>query len=85
MSTDKGLGWIFDTVASSYEKFRPGYAAELYQRIFDYIPIDERSDVVEVGSGSGQATEPILKTGCRLTAVECGEQFSARSPLSCAV
>lgn len=72
----KGLGGTFDTVASTYEKLRPGYVEELYRALFDYIPINENSNVVEVGSGGGQATAPMLKTGCRLTAVEYGEQFS---------
>ncbi len=72
----KGLEWTFDTVASTYEKLRPGYVEELYQKLFDYISISENSNVVEIGSGGGQATTPILKTGCRLTAVEYGEQFS---------
>lgn len=72
----KGLEWTFDTVASTYEKLRPGYVEELYQKLFDYISISENSNVVEIGSGGGQATAPILKTGCRLTAVEYGEQFS---------
>lgn len=76
MTDWQGLGWTFDTVASKYEKMRPGYVPALYQTIFDYIPIDENSRVVEVGSGAGQATEPILKTGCELTAVEYGEHFS---------
>lgn len=72
----KGLEWTFDTVASTYEKLRPGYVEELYRALFEYIPINEDSNVVEVGSGGGQATEPILRTGCRLTAVEYGEHFS---------
>lgn len=72
----KSLEWTFDTVATTYEKFRPGYVEDLYQMLFDYIPINENSNVVEAGSGSGQATAPILKTGCQLTAVEYGEQFS---------
>ena len=76
MSVINGLGWTFDTVASKYEKFRPGYVEELYRAIFNYISIDDKSNVVEIGSGGGQATGPILKTGCRLTAVECGEHFS---------
>lgn len=73
----KGLEWTFDTVASAYGKMRPGYVAELYQTIFDYISIDENSNVLEIGSGGGQATAPILATGCQLTAVEYGERFSA--------
>ena len=76
MATLSGLEGTFDTVASAYEKMRPGYVEELYRAIFDYISINENSNVVEVGSGAGQATAPILKTGCKLTAVEYGEQFS---------
>ena len=76
MSVIKGLEWTFDTVATTYEKLRPGYVPELYEAIFDYISIGENSNVLEVGSGGGQATAPILKTGCQLTAVEYGEQFS---------
>ncbi len=32
--------------------------------------------MVEIGSGSGKATASILKTVCRLTAVEYGKNFS---------
>ena len=73
----KGLEWTFDTVASTYEKMRPGYVDALYQQLFAYKPIDETSRALEIGSGAGQATAPILKTGCQLTAVEYGEHFSA--------
>lgn len=76
MPAFKGLEWTFDTVASTYEKLRPGYVEELYQAIYQYIPINENSKVVEVGIGGGQATFPTLKTGCQLTAVEYGEKFS---------
>ena len=77
MPVISGLGWTFDTVASTYEKMRPGYSDELYDAIFDYIPIGEDSHALEVGIGGGQATLPVLKTGCRLTAVDPGEKFSA--------
>ncbi|MBQ2756056.1 MAG: class I SAM-dependent methyltransferase [Oscillospiraceae bacterium] len=72
----KGLEWTFDTIADKYEKMRPGYVDELYKTLFDYISIGENSNVAEVGSGAGQATAPILKTGCKLTAIEYGEKFS---------
>lgn len=76
MSDIKGLEWTFDTVASVYEKFRPGYVDKLYKMIFDYVALNESSHAVEVGIGGGQATLPFLKTGCRLTAVEYGEELS---------
>ena len=72
----KGLEWTFNTVASTYEKFRPGYTDELYQMIFDYITLNESCYAIEVGIGGGQATLPFLKTGCHLTAVEYGEDLS---------
>ena len=73
---DKDLGATFDTVVSGYDKMRPGYVPELFETIFNYISIGEDSRVVEVGSGSGQATLPVLKTGCELIAAEYGENFS---------
>ena len=69
------LNWTFDTVADTYEKFRPGYVDELYQTIFEYKPINNQSCVVEIGIGGGQATLPFLKTGCNLLAVDYGENF----------
>lgn len=74
MSTNN-LNWTFDTVADTYEKLRPGYVDELYQTIFEYISINNTSRVVEVGIGGGQATLPIIKTGCSLLAVDYGENF----------
>lgn len=76
MSATSGLEWTFDTVTSAYEKFRPGYVDGLYREIFDFIPVDESSNVLEVGIGGGQATLPILRTGCNLTAIEYGKHFS---------
>ena len=76
MAVIKGLEWTFDTAAEVYEKMRPGYVEELYQDIFQYIPVDESSNVVEIGIGGGQATPPVVKTGCKLTAVEYGEALS---------
>ena len=70
-----GLGWTFDTVAATYAKLRPGYVDALYQDVFAYCPLDASSRAVEVGIGGGQATEPILRTGCAVTAVEPGENF----------
>ena len=72
----KGLEWTFDTIASSYEKFRPAYPSELYKMIFNYIFLNETCCAVEVGIGGGQATLPILQTGCNVIAVEYGQEFS---------
>lgn len=76
MTVIKNFEGTFDTVVFAYDKFRPGYVEELYQTIFEYIPVNSSSNVLEVGIGGGQATLPILQTGCNFTAVEYGERFS---------
>lgn len=76
MPSIKGLEWTFDTAVQQYEKLRPGYVPALYEDLFQYQPLDKASYAVEVGIGSGQATLPVLQTGCRVTAVEYGQNFS---------
>lgn len=71
-----GQEWTFNTVAGQYEKMRPGYPLPLYADVFQYLPIDASSHVLEIGIGGGQATQPVLQTGCRLTAVELGEALA---------
>ena len=76
MSVIKGLEWTFNTQAEKYEKMRPGYVPELYDEIFKSVRLGANSNVMEIGIGGGQATLPILKTGCKLTAVEYGESLA---------
>lgn len=76
MAKTPHLEQTFDTVSSAYDKMRPGYVKEIYDAIFSYISLDKSSHIVEVGSGSGQATRPFLDIGCQLTAVEYGKNLA---------
>ena len=76
MPINQGKGWTFNTVADLYEKIRPGYPDELYQALFSYAPLDAFRSALEIGIGAGQATPPVLETGCSLTAVEYGDQLA---------
>lgn len=76
MSIIKGLEWTFNTQAEKYEKMRPGYVPELYDDIFKLVELNANSNVIEIGIGGGQATLPVLKKGCKLTAVEYGENLA---------
>lgn len=71
-----GFEWTFNTIAEEYNKWRPTYVPELYNDIFSYKPINQLSNVLEIGIGTGQATLPIIKTGCNLIAVELGENLA---------
>jgi ubiquinone/menaquinone biosynthesis C-methylase UbiE len=72
----KGLETTFNTAYLEYDKWRPTYVTELYKDIFAFKEINQSSNVLEIGIGTGQATMPILEKGCSLTAIELGDKLS---------
>ena len=66
----------FDQDPLGYDRYRPGYAAELYGEMSRYAGLKAPMRALEVGIGTGLATPPILETGCRVTAVEPGENLA---------
>lgn len=76
MSIIKGLENTFNSVYTEYDKWRPTYVKDLYDDIFEVKEINSASNVLEIGIGTGQATLPILETGCSLTAIELGDQLA---------
>jgi SAM-dependent methyltransferase len=67
----------FDLDPARYDRYRPGYAAELYREIFRYFGLRRGMKALEVGIGTGLATPPILETGCEVVAVEAGPNLAA--------
>lgn len=66
----------FDQIPELFDKYRPRYCEELFQKLTASCGLNPDKKVLEIGPGTGQATEPILKTGCDYTAVELGENFT---------
>lgn len=62
----------FDSDAANYDRVRPRYCPELFDEIFRSTSIMPYSNLIEVGAGTGQATELFLDHGCNVTAVELG-------------
>jgi len=71
---DKRLSFNEDVV--NYDRWRPRYCKELFDDIIQYSELEQTKKAIEVGVGTGQATEPFLATGCELTAVEIGEDLA---------
>ena len=67
------LGRVFNEVPELYDRVRPSYPAELFADLVAVTGIGQRSSVLEVGCGTGQATRPLAKLRCKVTAVEPGE------------
>jgi len=71
---DKRL--TFNEDEKNYDKLRPTYCKELFDAITDYSKLDATKKAVEIGIGTGQATTPILETGCLVTAIELGDRLA---------
>ena len=66
---------VFDTIPEQFDAYRPRYCAELFADLIGYAEIGPDKTVLELGPGTGQATDPILKTGCDYHAIELGEHL----------
>lgn len=51
---------IFDTIPEQFDKYRPRYSEELFADLISYAEIKPGKEVLELGPGTGQATEQIL-------------------------
>lgn len=69
---------IFDNrvLPVEFDKWRTRYCDELFADLTEFSKLGPGKTVLEIGPGTGQATEPILKTGCSYLAIELGENFT---------
>lgn len=67
---------IFDTIPEAFDKWRPRYCEELFADIAEYAKLQPGKTALEIGPGTGQATEPILKTCCSYLGIELGEHLA---------
>ncbi|MEU9519763.1 methyltransferase domain-containing protein [Streptomyces sp. NPDC048224] len=75
--TQRDLGRVFNEVPELYDRVRPGYPDELFADLVAVTGADDRSSVLEVGCGTGQATRSLAALGCSVTAVEPGADMAA--------
>jgi SAM-dependent methyltransferase len=73
----RDLGRLFNEVPDLYDRVRPTYPDELFTDLVAITGMDERSLVLEVGCGTGQATRSLAAIGCSVTAVEPGAGMAA--------
>lgn len=64
-----GRALSFGAAAEAYERFRPGYPAELYDMVMAYAGHPVRT-ALEIGAGTGKATRLFAQRGLAVTATE---------------
>jgi SAM-dependent methyltransferase len=78
MTQDKEyLRTTFDEEAILYDEVRPGYPEELFDDIVSLSGIPPHGSILEIGSGTGQATVPLARRGYRILCVEIGPHLAA--------
>lgn len=65
----------FSARAEDYAKNRPGYPAELYDFFRNQLGLQTSHVVADVGSGAGHFSEPLLRNGNTVFAVEPNQEM----------
>jgi SAM-dependent methyltransferase len=67
----------FDEIAELYDRARPFYREELFDDLFRLSGISpQTARILEIGSGTGRATEPLARRGCEVVCVELGSNLA---------
>lgn len=75
MSSDSNLlKNTFSKVVNDYDYGRPTYPVELYEKICEFSGINQGADILEVGVGTGQATDRFIGKGFHLDLLEVSEE-----------
>ena len=66
----------FAAQAENYHRYRPRYPADLFTTMLDEAKLSEGHLVVEIGAGTGIATQPLIESGLNVHAVEPATELS---------
>ena len=71
------LAATFNRAADLYERVRPEYPSELYDRLLEVTQLSPGARLLEVGCATGKATLPLARRGFRITCIEPGPALAA--------
>jgi SAM-dependent methyltransferase len=70
------LRTTFDEDAGLYDRIRPGYPPQVFTDLAELAGVGPGCRLLEIGAGTGKATLPLARLGCRVTAVELGPNMA---------
>ena len=68
---------MFNRAADYYDKYRPGYPIEIINTLMKETGITQGSRLLEIGAGSGKATELFADKGFDILCIEPGKDLAA--------
>lgn len=66
---------MFNQAADYYDKYRPGYPKDIINSIIEETGMKNGSRIIEIGAGSGKATELFAGRGFNILCIEPGEDL----------
>ena len=70
--------FVFDQVADLYDRARPRYPEPLFDDVLALSGVGTGARILEIGCGTGQASEPFARRGHRLLCLEPGAAMAER-------
>jgi trans-aconitate methyltransferase len=65
----------FNANARLYNEMRPKYDKSILDNIKKYVDLDDTTEVLEIGCGTGQATELFIDTKARIHSIDIGREL----------
>jgi SAM-dependent methyltransferase len=78
-SRNFNLRTTFNSDVERYHAQRPNYPAALFEKLVTDTHLSVHAKLLEIGSGTGQATKPLAERGYHITAIELGEELAAKA------
>ena len=69
--------FTFDGVANLYNNARPTYPDRLFDDVIAFAGLHDKDEILEIGCGTGQATQVFARRGLSVLALDPGEELIA--------
>lgn len=73
------LKMTFNEDAEKYHEYRPRYPQALFNKLIHDTKLTPASHLLEIGPGTGQATEAMARYGYDITAIELGKDMATKA------
>jgi SAM-dependent methyltransferase len=68
---------VFDSAAATYDRARPAYPPQLFDDLVTMAELPSGARLLEIGTGTGKATLPLVQRGFNLVCIELGANLAA--------
>ncbi len=68
---------MFNLAADYYDRYRPSYPSEIIEQLINKTGIAKGSELLEIGAGSGKATELFKEKGYNICCIDPGKDLVA--------